>query len=84
MVKPVLFVIDDEPEDQLAFERDLQIKFADTFQVLQAPSGERALEILKHLKLRNASVALFLVDQHMPGMNGWGLQRRSRSPTAGI
>ena len=70
MGKPVLFVIDDEPEVQQAFERDLRMKYADTFQVLQAHSGQRALEILKQLKLRNESVALFLVDQHMPGMNG--------------
>jgi thioredoxin reductase (NADPH) len=70
MVKPVLFVIDDEPEDQQAFERDLRMRYAEMFQVLQAHSGERALEILKQLKLRNESVALFLVDQHMPGMNG--------------
>jgi thioredoxin reductase (NADPH) len=70
MGKPVLFVIDDEPEDQQAFECDLRMKYAETFQVLQAHSGQRAFEILKQLKLRNESVALFLVDQHMPGMNG--------------
>ena len=50
MGKPVLFVIDDEPEYQQAFERDLLMKYADTFQVLQAHSGELALEILKELR----------------------------------
>ena len=36
MGKPVLFVIDDEPEDQQAFERDLRMKYAETFQHIQA------------------------------------------------
>lgn len=40
------------------------------YRIMAASSGEAALESLRELKLRNASVALFLVDQRMPRMTG--------------
>jgi thioredoxin reductase (NADPH) len=70
MLKPVILVVDDEPEDQQAIERDLRVKYGHEFEVLIANAAHEALEILKQLKLRSKSVALLLVDQHMPGMNG--------------
>ena len=38
--------------------------------MLHANSGQTPLEILKQLELHNESVVLFLVDQHVPDMNG--------------
>jgi len=38
--------------------------------VLHANAGQTPLEILKQLELHNESVVLFLVDQHVPDMNG--------------
>ena len=70
MLKPVILIVDDEPGDQQAIERDLRVKYGHQFEVLLANSGHEALEILKQLKLRSQAVALLLVDQHMPGMNG--------------
>ena len=70
MLKPVILVVDDEPEDQQAIECGLRVKYGHQFEVLIANAGHEALEILKQLKLRGESVALLLVDQHMPGMNG--------------
>src|ERR1044072_6427400 len=35
-----------------------------------AGAGPEALEIVRELKIRNNSIALFLIDQRMPGMSG--------------
>ena len=40
------------------------------YRVMRAESGEAAVEALPELKRRNETVALFLVDQRMPGMSG--------------
>ena len=40
------------------------------YRVLRAESGPAALEIVRELKVRNSAVALFLVDQRMPGLSG--------------
>ena len=70
MTKPVLLTVDDDPEVLRAIERDLRRKYASEYRVLRAESGAAALEIVRELKLRNNPVALFLVDQRMPGMSG--------------
>jgi thioredoxin reductase (NADPH) len=69
-MKPVLMVLDDDPQVLRAVEIDLRHKYGDRFRVLKAGSGATALEILKQLKLRNEPPALFLVDQRMPHMTG--------------
>jgi thioredoxin reductase (NADPH) len=70
MARPVLLTVDDDPEVLRAIERDLRRKYANDFRVLRAESGAAALEILRELKVRNSVVALFLIDQRMPGMSG--------------
>jgi thioredoxin reductase (NADPH) len=70
MPKPVLLTVDDDREVLRAIERDLRRNYASEYRVLRAESGQAALEILRELKLRNNSVALFLVDQRMPGLSG--------------
>ena len=70
MARPVLLTVDDDPEVLRAIERDLRRKYANNFRVLRAESGDAALEILRELKVRNSVVALFLIDQRMPGMSG--------------
>src|SRR5690349_3981054 len=70
MTKPVLLTVDDDPEVLQAIERDLRRKYASEYRVLRAESGAAALEIVRELKLRNNPVALFLVDQRMPGLSG--------------
>jgi len=70
MARPVLLTVDDDPEVLRAIERDLRRKYANDFRVLRAESGVAALEILRELKVRNSVVALFLIDQRMPGMSG--------------
>ena len=70
MSKPVLLTVDDDPEVLRAIERDLRRKYAGEYRVLRAESGAAAMEIVRELKLRNNPVALFLVDQRMPGLSG--------------
>ena len=70
MAKPVLLTVDDDREVLRAIERDLRRKYASDYRVLRAESGQAAMEIVRELKLRNNAVALFLVDQRMPGLSG--------------
>ena len=70
MTKPVLLTVDDDREVLRAIERDLRRKYAGNYRVLRAESGAAAMEIVRELKLRNNAVALFLVDQRMPGVSG--------------
>ena len=68
--KPVILAVDDEPTVLSAVARDLRREYGQQYRVLRADSGESALETVRELKLRNAPVALFLVDQRMPGLSG--------------
>jgi len=70
MAKPVLLTVDDDREVLRAIERDLRRQYASDYRVLRAESGKAALEIVRELKLRSNSIALFLVDQRMPGLSG--------------
>lgn len=70
MAKPVLLTVDDDREVLRAIERDLRRKYGSDYRVLRAGSGQEALEIVRELKIRNNSIALFVIDQRMPGMSG--------------
>lgn len=70
MTKPVLFCVDDDPEVLSAVERDLRMYYRNNYKIVTASSGGEGLEALSILKQRNNAIALFLVDQRMPGMTG--------------
>jgi thioredoxin reductase (NADPH) len=70
MAKPAVMTVDDDPEVLRAIERDLRGRYSKDYRVLRAASGQAALEMLKQLKTRNDPVALFVVDQRMPHMDG--------------
>jgi thioredoxin reductase (NADPH) len=70
MAKPVLLTVDDDPEVLQAIARDLRQQYGDRCRIVRADSGKVALEAVEQLKLRNEAIALFLVDQRMPQMNG--------------
>ncbi len=70
MAKPALLTVDDDREVLRAIERDLRRRYAADYRVLRAESGPAALEIIRELKVRNNTVALFLVDQRMPDLSG--------------
>ena len=61
-----------------AIERDLRGHYAAGYRVMSAESGGGALELLQELLLRDEPVALFVVDQRMPGMTGIEFLTRAR------
>jgi thioredoxin reductase (NADPH) len=69
-LKPVLLTVDDDREVLKAIERDLRHHFRSDYRIVKASSGAQALETLHELLQRGAPVALFLVDERMPGMSG--------------
>ena len=72
MAKPVIFTIDDDSSVLNSVERDLRAHYGQDYRILPIDSGQAALEYLKKLEQRNETVALFLVDQRMPEMDGVG------------
>jgi thioredoxin reductase (NADPH) len=68
--KAVLVTVDDDTDVLQAVERDLRRQYGRDYRVMAADSGEKALETLRRLTLRNDQVALMLVDQRMPHMSG--------------
>lgn len=70
MAKPVIFIVDDEPDVLNAVERDLRQHYRGDYRLVKAGSGQEALKAIMQLKQRNDPVALFLVDQRMPDMSG--------------
>ncbi len=70
MAKPVIVIVDDEPQVLNAVNRDLRQHYKGEYRFIRAGSGEEALEAVHQLKQRNEMVALFLSDQRMPGMTG--------------
>ena len=70
--------VDDDPAVLAAIERDLRRHYQADYRVLKARSGAEGLKAATELAARNAPVALFLVDQRMPGMTGTDLARAVR------
>ena len=70
MPKPVLLSVDDEPQVLHAIDRDLRQHYGRNYRIMKAGSGQEAVEVVTALKKRNDVVALFLVDQRMPEMEG--------------
>ena len=70
MAKPVILTLDDEVQVLNAIDRDLRAHYGKDYRVVKATSPTLALETLEQLKTRNEQVALLLVDQRMPEMEG--------------
>ncbi|MDX2138009.1 MAG: FAD-dependent oxidoreductase [Chloroflexota bacterium] len=68
--KPVILSVDDDPAVLNSINRDLRRRYGEQYRIMRADSGAAALDALQQLKQRNHPVALFLVDQRMPQMNG--------------
>jgi thioredoxin reductase (NADPH) len=70
LAKPVILAVDDDPEVLGAVERDLRQHYRSDYRILKSGSGGEALEAARQLKQRGTPIALFLVDERMPGMTG--------------
>ena len=76
--KPVILTVDDDAGVLAAIERDLRAHYRNDYRIIKAGSGAEALEASIELKQRGTAVALFLVDQRMPGMTGVEFLREAR------
>lgn len=70
VAKPIILTVDDEIQVLNSIERDLRKAFASDYRIIKANSGSEALETIQRLHQRGSMIALFLVDQRMPGMTG--------------
>jgi thioredoxin reductase (NADPH) len=62
--------LNDDPEVLKAIERDLRHRYAKSYRILSANSGQAALDLLDRLRERGEPVALLLADHRMPLMTG--------------
>jgi thioredoxin reductase (NADPH) len=70
MSKPIIFSIDDDPQVLRAIGRDLKTQYAEDYKIISTTSAKEALEVLVDLKNSGDVIAMFLVDQRMPEMEG--------------
>jgi thioredoxin reductase (NADPH) len=77
MTKPVLLVVDDDPQVLAAVRRDLRTRYREHYTVVGATSGLEALAAARELKSRGDALALIISDQRMPGMPGSELLAKS-------
>jgi thioredoxin reductase (NADPH) len=68
--KPVILTVDDDAEVLSAIGRDLRAQYQASYKIIKASSGSDALDATRQLKERGSAIALFVVDERMPGMTG--------------
>jgi thioredoxin reductase (NADPH) len=77
MSKPIILVLEHDPEVLAALEENLQEEYGGQFEVTRADSAVEALERLERLKAEGEAVSLFLVSSDMPQMNGRAFLERA-------
>jgi thioredoxin reductase (NADPH) len=70
MKLPFLIIVDDDLHVLRAIQRDIRNNYRDDYRVVATESAIEALELIRDLKLKNETVALFISDQRMPEMEG--------------
>src|SRR5215469_11393774 len=78
MNKPILLIVDDDPQVLAAMRRDLRSRYREHYTVMSATSGEEALATARQLKTDGDSLAIVMSDQRMPGMPGSEVLARIR------
>ena len=78
MSKPIILIVDDDPQVLAAMRRDLRSRYREQCTVMGAASGEEALATARELKTRGDSLAIVISDQRMPGMSGAEVLAKSR------
>ena len=67
---PFIILVDDDEQVLRAIQRDVRKKYNNDYRILATDSANEALELIKEIKLKNETVALFISDQRMPEMEG--------------
>ena len=79
MNKPVVMIVDDDPQVLAAVRRDLRSRYRENYTVMSAASGDEALNAMRELKSRGDALAIIISDQRMPGMMGSEVLAQSRA-----
>jgi len=78
MKLPFIIIVDDDEQVLRAIQRDVRNKYRDEYRITASSSANEAFELIKELKLKNETVALFISDQRMPEMEGVVFLERSK------
>src|ERR1700761_1450480 len=70
MERPIIFLIDDDPQVLRAITRDIKTKFGKEYKILSTTSANEALETFTDLKNSSDVIAMFISDQRMPELEG--------------
>ena len=70
MKKPIILIVDDDPQVLAAVRNDLRTRYRKEYRIMATDSANEALETITLLKNKDEVVALFLSDQRMPEMLG--------------
>jgi thioredoxin reductase (NADPH) len=70
MKLPFIIIVDDDEQVLRAIQRDMRNEYRDDYRIVATDSANEALELIKELKLKNETAALFISDQRMPEMEG--------------
>ncbi|MBE0539488.1 MAG: FAD-dependent oxidoreductase [Ignavibacterium sp.] len=70
MKLPFIIIVDDDEQVLRAIQRDIRSKYHNEYRISATDSAIEALDLIKELKLKNETVALFISDQRMPEMEG--------------
>lgn len=70
MKLPYIIAVDDDPQVLRSITRDLRSEYGEDYRIISSSSAEEVLEALEELKKKKETVALFVVDQRMPEMEG--------------
>lgn len=78
MKLPFIIIVDDDLHVLRAIQRDIRNNYRDDYRIVATESANEALELIKDLKLKNETVALFISDQRMPEMEGIEFLQKTR------
>ena len=78
MKLPLIIIVDDDIQVLRAIQRDVRNEYHENYRIVATDSANEALDLIKELKLKNESVALFISDQRMPEMEGVAFLEKAR------
>ena len=67
---PYIIIVDDDVQVLRSIQRDIRNEYRDDYKVAATESALEAITLIKELRLKSESVALFISDQRMPEMEG--------------
>ncbi len=70
MKLPYILIVDDDTHVLGAIQRDMRNKYRKDYRIVATESAREALDLIKELKLKKETVALFISDQRMPEIEG--------------